>query len=105
MSAPFVGITTRDGRLAVTFTRDGKLEGWAYFDELSYEARDTFLAALEIQKKNNRGKIDLGKIAQQLSENDPFIRTRCRALARVAMAQQLGLEAECLRSSSDGSPH
>ena len=79
MSAPVVGIATRDGRLAVTFTRDGKLEGWAFFDELSYEARDTFLAALEIQKKNNRGKIDLGKIAQQLSENDPFIRTRCRA--------------------------
>jgi hypothetical protein len=104
MSAPVVGITTRDGRLAVTFTRDGKLEGWAYFDELSYEARDTFLAALESQKKNNRGKIDLGKIAQDLRENDPFSRTRCRALARVAMAQQLGLEAECLRSSTDGSP-
>jgi hypothetical protein len=105
MSAPVVGITTQDGRLAVTFTRDGKLEGWAYFDELSYEARDTFLAALENQKKNNRGKIDLGKIAQQLSENDPFIRTRCRALARVAIADQLGLEAECLRSGTDESPH
>jgi CheY-like chemotaxis protein len=105
MSAPVVGIATQNGRLAVTFTRDGKLEGWAYFDELSYEARDTFLEALEIQKKNSRGKIDLGKIAQELRENDPFVRTRCRALARVAMAHRLGFEAECLPSDTDGVPH
>jgi CheY-like chemotaxis protein len=105
MSAPVVGIATQNGRLAVTFTRDGKLEGWAYFDELSYEARDTFLEALEIQKKNSRGKIDLGKIAQELRENDPFVRTRCRALARVAMAHRLGFEAACLPSDTDGSPH
>lgn len=105
MSAPVVGIATQNGRLAVTFTRDGKLEGWAYFDELSYEARDTFLEALEIQKKNSRGKIDLGKIAQELRENDPFVRTRCRALARVAMAHRLGFEAECLPSDTDGFPH
>jgi CheY-like chemotaxis protein len=105
MSAPVVGITTRDGRLAVTFTRAGKLEGWAYFDELSYEARDTFLAALEIQKKDKRGKIDLGKIAQELPQNDPFSRTRCRAVARVAMARLLGLKAECVQSGSDGHPH
>ena len=104
MSAPVVGIATRDGRLAVTFTRDGKLEGWAYFDELSYEARDTFLAALEIQKKNDRGKIDLGKIAQELPPNDPFSRARCRAIARVAMARQLGLKAECVHSGTDGHP-
>ena len=105
MSAPVVGIATQNGRLAVTFTRDGKLEGWAYFDELSYEARDTFLEALEIQKKNSRGKIDLGKIAQELREDDPFIRIRCRALARVAIAHKLDLEAECLPSRADGSPH
>ena len=82
-----------------------KAQGWAYFDELSYEARDTFLEALEIQKKNSRGKIDLGKIAQELRENDPFVRTRCRALARVAMAHRLGFEAECLPSDTDGYPH
>jgi CheY-like chemotaxis protein len=105
MSVPVVSITTRDGRIAVVFKRDGILEGWAYFDELSYEVRAEILTILETQGTSEPGKIDLKKIAKELPDNDPFTRARCRVLARVAIAHELGLEADCVHSRSDGHPY
>jgi len=102
MNAPAVSITTRDGRIAVVFKRNGVLEGWVYFDELSYQHRDEILSILETEEAVKPSKVDLEKIAKELRGGDPFVRTRCRALARVAIAQSLGLKAECVDSGSDG---
>lgn len=37
--------------------------------------------------------------------NDPLTRAKARAFARVVIANQLGLEADCIRSRSDGHPY
>src|SRR5260370_30300780 len=45
-----------------------------------------------------------GEHDQQPLSDDPLTRARCRAVARVAVAHELGLEAECVRSRSEGHP-
>lgn len=105
MSAPVVSITTRGGRIAVVFKRDGILEGWAYFDGLSYEDRAQILTILETQGTSKPRKIDLKEITKELPDNDPLTRAKGRACARMVIAQELGVQTDCIRSRSDGYPY